>query len=131
MRVAEERLHNLQRLMRTGGECQRLLEVEDDLTQVERTMVAEKLTELLRRIADLGTQLSLSPEWCSLRRTLAASLSVTWADLQNVKAAALGAYGKPDPRLREGLDPLIDRIADGLVEICRTIGNSREESLKE
>jgi hypothetical protein len=119
MRVAEERLRSLQRLMRTGGETQGLLEVDDDLTPGERSVVAAKLAELLRCFADLGTQFSLSREWCSLRRTLAASLSITWADIQNVKAAALGAYGEVDPRLRDQLDPLLDRSADG---------NSWEES---
>jgi hypothetical protein len=121
LQIAEERLLNSQRQLSGNASAAKLLEIENDLTETERALVVEKISELLRLIASLSERFSVTARSRSLRHGLDATLSITWADLQDAKAAALRSYGETDPRLGEHLDPLVDKIADGLLEICRVI----------
>jgi len=130
LRLAEERLLDLQRRLNDKPAGQ-LLYVEDDLSDVERARIAEKISDLLRQIVVARQHLALTPGWQSLRRTIAGALSVTWADLQDVKAGPLSAYGETDPQLKDILDPIIDRIADGLSEICKALAGDDDHERKE
>ena len=132
LQIAEERLLNLQRQLSGNAPAAKLLDIANDLTETERVVVVEKISELLRLITGLSDRFSLTARSGSLRHGLDATLSITWADLQNVKERALRSYGETDPRLGEHLDPLVDSIADGLLKICRVmdIGGS-DESGKE
>ena len=121
LRIAEERLLNLQRQLTGDSSAAKLSETKNDLTETERALVTEKITELLRLIAGLSYRFSVTARSRSLRHALDATLSITWADLQDVKEKALRNYGDTDPRLSEQLDPLVDKIADGLLEICRVV----------
>jgi hypothetical protein len=132
LQIAEERLLNLQRQLSGNAPAAKLLEMENDLTETERAFVVEKISELLRLIAGLSDRFSVTARSRSLRHGLDATLSITWADLQDVKGRALRSYGETDPRLGEHLDPLVDSIADGLLEICRVIDTGgSDESGKE
>jgi hypothetical protein len=128
LQIAEERLLNLQRQLSGNAPVPKLLEIENDLTETERGVVVEKISELLRLIASLSERFSVTARSRSLRHGLDATLSIMWADLQDVKAKALHNYGEADPRLGEQLDPLVDKIADGLLEICRAIGSSDSDT---
>jgi hypothetical protein len=121
LETTEQRLLNLQRQLKGDASAAKLLETENDLTGVQGALVGEKIAELLRLIASLSDRFSVTRRSWSLRQGLYATLSIMWADLQDVKAMALRNYGDTDPRLGEQLDPLIDKIADGLLEICRAI----------
>jgi hypothetical protein len=121
LQIAEERLLNLQRQLSGNAPVPKLLEIENDLSETERGFVGEKISELLRLIAGLSERFAVTARSRSLRHGLDATLSIMWADLQDVKARALRNYGEADPRLGEHLDPLVDSIADGLLEICRLI----------
>jgi len=128
IRVVEERLTDLQQQLNAGAPKQTLLELEDDLSDAERAFVAKKMDELLGLIADVTQQFSLNPEWRSLRRALVASLSIAWSDLRDATAAAMRGYGDIDPRLHESLDPLIERLCDRTLEICRRL--RQDESMR-
>ena len=132
LETAEQRLLNLQRQLNGDASAAKLLETENDLTETERALVGEKIAELLRLTASLSDRFSVTARSRSLRHGLYATLSITWADLQDVKERALRNYGERDPRLSEQLDPLVDKIADGLLEICRVIDlGGSDESGKE
>ena len=132
LQIAEERLLNLQRQLSDNAPAAKLFEIENDLTETERAFVVQKISELLRLIASLSERFSVTARSRSLRHGLDATLSVTWADLQDVKERALRGYGETDPRLGEHLNPLVDSIADRLLEICRVIDTGgSDESGKE
>ncbi len=127
MRVVEKRLMDLQQQLNTGAPKSTLIELEDDLSDAERAFVAEKTTELLEVIADVAQHFRLSSEWRSLRRAMVASLSITWADLRDANTTAMRSYGETDPRLPESLDPLIERLCEGALEILRRLRSNKKE----
>jgi len=131
MRVVEERLTDLQLQLNGDAPKRTLLELGDDLRDAERAFVAEKIAELLALITAVTQQFSLNPKWRSLRRTLVASLSIVWGDVRDVTATAMGGYGDTDPRLHESLDPLIERICDTTLEICRRLREGESVRIKE
>jgi len=130
LRLAEERLLDLQRRLNDGRVGQ-LLTIDNDLSAAERAIVSEKIAALLRQIADAGARLALTPGWQSLRRALVGTLSVMWADLQDAKSGSLSAYGETDPRLPAMLDPLIERIAEGLLELCQVLSRGECRGTRE
>jgi len=125
LRVAEERLLDLQRRL-DDAHSGHLLHVENDLGETERVLVAEKIADLLRQLAAAGHRLALTTGCQSLRHVVMGTLSVTWTDLQDAKTGPLSAYGDTDPRLKDVLDPLIDCVADDVMEICQALGMHKE-----
>jgi hypothetical protein len=123
LQMAEERLLELQRRLVGESPRPRLLDIEDDLSDAERAFVAAKITEVLRLTAATSERLELHRRWQSLRRAIIGTLSISWAGLQEAKAKALQAYGDTDPRLEDILDPLIDRIADEMTDICEALAH--------
>jgi len=121
LRVAEERLLTLQQRLQQEAPHHTLAEIDDDLSATERPLVLHTITHVLRLIAEASTTFHLSPTHQSLRRRVVAELSITWADLQGATSTHLRAYGTTDPRLRDVLDPLLERIADSLLDLCTAL----------
>jgi hypothetical protein len=121
LHVTEERLLGFQEQLSSGRPSPVLLDIENDLSEWERALVARKISQILVLIADLRERLALSPAWQSLRRALIGSLTLTSVGLQDAKAAALRAYGEADPQLAPTLDPSVDALIDELDEICRSL----------
>lgn len=127
LRLAEDRLLDLQRQLKDGYPG-RLLTIDADLTPAERAIVEANIVDLLQQIADAGQRLGVTPGWQSLRRAVVGTLSVIWADLQDAQSASLNAYGETDPRLPAILDPLIERMADELIELCRILDENERNT---
>jgi hypothetical protein len=81
------------------------------LSAEQRAGIAALIEEALRLIAELAERFALSPAEESLANQIAASMSVSWADLVDTRSAKLARYGPAAPALREALDPDIERLA--------------------
>jgi hypothetical protein len=128
-RVAEKRLPNLGQRLTDELPPTALLDFQNDLSSREPALVKGELAEVLQLIANTSRWLGLTVGRESLRQMLVGHSSVTWAELQDAKTSRLRAYGETDQRLKEGLDPVIDRIADTLLRVCRALGDAAGHAL--
>jgi hypothetical protein len=122
--LTEERMLELRRRLAGGEPRPCILEIDNDLTDRERAAAEEKIDALLDLIRNASAQLALDRRRQSLRAMLFAVLSLSWATLQEAKASGLRAYGETDPRLKELLDPMIDRIGAAVMELVRNLSGA-------
>ena len=82
-----------------------------DLPPEGRAVARAQIAAALACIATLAERFDLAVTEDDLGATIAAQMSVDWANLCDARSAKLRRYGEVDPRLPDLLDADIDRLA--------------------
>lgn len=107
---------------------------EGVLYRYTRRLPPERVAEIraeiaaaLRAIADLAQSLDAQPEQEPIERAAAALMSVSWADLCDVKATRLARYGPVDGALEGWLDSRLDALAEQALRLAALFGAEEEQ----
>ena len=122
LRVTEEQLLGVREHVTGEAASTNLSRYERDIDDEERTLVTRCIDEALTLIDDVKHRFSLPQPTRSLRKTIVAVVTLIGADLTDVKAERLRAYGDADPDIRTTLDPLIDALIKTLESLTMQLG---------
>ena len=87
-----------------------------------RAAMRRQIAAALASIAVLAERFNLAPAEETLEASIAAQMSVDWANLSDLRSDKLRRYGDVDPRLADLLDADIAELADSalaLATACR------------
>ena len=113
-----------------GGEergilCRRGLNLPPEQRAAGRAQIAEALAQ----IAALADRVDLAAADDDLGATIAAQMSVDWANLCDARSAKLRGYGEVDPRLPDLLDADLDRLALLALSLAALGRGGQEETI--
>ncbi|MDH7487935.1 MAG: hypothetical protein QHH80_00285 [Anaerolineae bacterium] len=102
---------------------------EGVLYRYTRHLPSERVAEIraeiaaaLRAIADLAQHLEAQPADEPIEAAASAFMSVSWADLSDVKTPRLARYGAVDNALEDWLDPRLDALAEHALRLAALFG---------
>lgn len=84
--------------------------------------IRAEIAAALRAIEDLARSLDAQPEEEPVERAAAALMTVSWADLCDVKTPRLARYGAVDNALEDWLDPRLDALAEHALRLAALFG---------
>jgi len=111
LRAFEMHLRQASAWLRDGEERGILYQRSLNLPPERRAAARAQIAAALARIAVLTERFDLTAAEDDLRATIAAQMSVDWANLCDMRSAKLRRYGEVDPRLTEVLDAGVDALA--------------------
>ena len=82
-----------------------------NLSPEQRAVARAQIAAALAQVTALAQRFGLTATEEDLGATIAAQMSVDWADLSDARSDKLRRYGDVDPRLADLLDADIDRLA--------------------
>jgi hypothetical protein len=123
LQVFEERLRAAREWLDGRQESGSLYERKLDLPLRNRKRAERQIQKALQVIDQLRERFDLEVELENAASILRSEMSVSWANLLDVRAQRLGRYGKVHPDLSRLLDPAIDELA----EIARGLAVDLEE----
>ena len=97
------------------------------LSPQQRAAALSEVATALQVIAQLAKRFRLHPADEPLTNKIAAAMSVSWANLVDARSSKLRRYGPVDPRLRDSLDPELERLAQLARSISSLVGNTAPE----
>jgi len=103
-----------------------MLRITSDLTPAEVQKLKSLFNQMRRQIRRLREQFQLKPQERDLRRMLAAAFAHYWAILHDCRTDKLKGSGRVDPRLKQMLDPAIDRFIELTEELEKVIPGGKE-----
>jgi hypothetical protein len=109
LRLLEERLAEIQNLMDVD-EHGILYDRIARFSPEQRREMQALIKELRMGIAEVAGNFRLPRENQDPARIMMGLLSVTWESLGDIRAHRLVAYGEVDPRLKETLDPSVQKL---------------------
>lgn len=102
---------------------------EGVLYRYTRRLPPERVSEIraeiaaaLAAIADLAQRLDAQPEEEPIEQAAAALMSVSWADLCDVKIPRLARYGTVSGALEDWLDPRLDALGEQALRLAALFG---------
>jgi len=99
-----------------------------DLPPERRASARTQIAAALARIAVLAERFGLAVAENDLRATIAAQMSVDWANLCDTRPEKLRRFGEVDPRLPELLDVEIDSLAQLALSVATLSGDGQEKT---
>lgn len=81
------------------------------LAPERRAAALAAIAEALEGIRQLAARFEVRPEVEPLANRIAGAMAISWVNLTDTCSDRLGRYGPADPRLREALDPELERLA--------------------
>ena len=87
------------------------------LSPERRTAALAQVKEALEGITRLAERFDLQPVDEPLANKIVAAMFINWVDLTDTRSDKLGRYGPADARLRELLDPELERLAQLALKI--------------
>lgn len=107
---------------------------EGVLYRYTRRLSPERIAEIraeiavaLQAIADLARGLEAQPEEEPIEPAAAALMSVSWADLCDVKTPRLARYGAVNGALEDWLDPRLDALAEHALRLAALFGTETQQ----
>ncbi|MDZ7316554.1 MAG: hypothetical protein ONB24_10555 [candidate division KSB1 bacterium] len=117
LRMLEEEILLLKRLLQGGRPQSIMFRYEDDIEPQKRQVILERLEEVLKTIREMQDKFELPVKITKQSCLIEAFLGSFWALLYEEKAAQLNRYGPVNPLLYKELDPFIDRLLFDLKQI--------------
>ncbi len=110
LRVVEDELMDLRRLLLKGEKERLFLRTADDLTQEEKRRLVERMDRLTENMLHLKNIFDLAPEEKDLRQTIKAASVYLAVDLEETMSEQLRGRGEIAPELKETLDPILGKM---------------------
>ena len=82
------------------------------LSAKRREQARKVITDALQTVIQLGNSLDLSVKEENAASKIRGEMSVSWANLLDMRAGKLSRYGKVHPDLSSELDPIIEQLAE-------------------
>lgn len=111
LRAFEVHLRQAAAWLEDGEEAGILYRRRLALPAERRAVMRQQIAAALALIAALAERFDLAPAEEALEASLAARLSVDWANLSDLRSDKLRRYGNVDPRLADQLDADIAELA--------------------
>ena len=124
--LAEKGMLEVDRLVSAGEHQGLLFTITDDLTGDARTALRSLIHEIRAVIRELKDRFQLEMEVKAISRTIFGKAPLLWEMVADTDASRLRRYGETDPRLKEILDPSIERLGQALLRMHHVVsGNDR------
>lgn len=117
LHIVEQRLLEIERLLDDppSGRMQR---VQHDLSASRIVELRCHAAEARARIESIADCFDLEPARLSIRRQLAAVLSISWANLEDARPAGLSRYGPVYPAVAEALDEPLAALSELMLRMA-------------
>jgi hypothetical protein len=110
LRFCEKKLREAKALLSAEPLCGILYRQRSALSSEARRLAEAQIDGALSLLAEVARNFDLQAAEENLAAHVAASMTLCWANLADVRSAKLAAYGTVDARLSETLDPYISRL---------------------
>jgi hypothetical protein len=126
--MLQDTIDEIEHLARPGStRADSLVSYDDDLPSPFLARMQPLVTDLRREISRLAELLDIHVRRRSRIRRLRALLTAELVRTDDSYSGKLRGYGKVDPRAGERIDPMLDRIRNGLVELLELSKASGED----
>jgi hypothetical protein len=121
LRIVEESLEHIERILKNDGYSGILYETRDDITKEIRQEISNRIPPAIAEIEKIADKFHLERQigWAS--NAAYSKLPYCWEILENARARRLKRYGDISRGLGEELDPHLDTIIKVLSEMERIL----------
>jgi hypothetical protein len=108
--LLEDELRRLRRLLQKGEGQKLLLQIVDDLTEVERNLLDERIDRLNSHAIRLKNSFDLPKEGKVVRQIVKTTSAYLSVQMEEIISDRLRGHGEITPEVKETLDPILIEI---------------------
>ena len=123
MQVLENRISEVEEIIKSTNRKKIMTEAVHNLSSWEKALILKRIDEIRGLINYIAKELNLEKRREETKSRILGSMTIQWANLEEIKSKRLRGYGEVSDELREFLDPLVDVIISLVNEICKIAGS--------
>jgi len=108
--LLKDELRRLRRLLQKSEGQKLLLQIVDDLTEEERSLLNERIDRLISHVIRLKNSFDLTKEERVVRQIVKATSAYLSVQMEEIISDKLRGYGEITPEVKETLDPVLIEI---------------------
>ncbi len=119
--LIEKGILEVERVLYDGEHEGVFFRISDDLRQETKTGIRTLIEEIRVILREMKDQFHLGREINDKSRAVFAKVPLLWEISAGTKASRLRGYGEIDPRLKDLLNPSMERLGDLLISMHRMV----------